>query len=324
MDVMVEPVDAPVDSPSADAPLDSPTVDAPADAPVDAGCVPTGTGTVDCFALPNGWNVVAFTPMPNVACPTNFTMNPANVDEGPQATGGACTCDTCNVTTQPTCLKGPVGVSFDNGLVATCAIPFTALQNPGSPGGACGRDNYHMHLDPSLDIQFTPPPASGAVCDAPGTAHKNKIDFASKDRICGADSPAAAGCNAAACSPSVPSPFLACIEQAGDNPCPSGPFQVKRLVGDDVTFDCAACGCGVSATCSGTVTYYTDMDCMDNELPMVADGKCHSAGIPQGGAAYDSYKYTATPSNVACAISGAAPSPTNLALTGKKTICCAQ
>jgi hypothetical protein len=304
-------MDAQNDSSPSDA-SDSSVVDA-----ADAGCMPVGT--IDCFVLPSGWNVVAYAQDGSAQCPTGFMTNAATFEEGPTASASACTCSGCAITTQPTCLAGQVGIHYDVG-VGGCNLSYNALQNPGTPGGACGTDNYHSMILGIWHTEFDPPPPSGAACDAPSASHKDQITFASTDRVCSADSLTAAGCNATTCSPSVPSPFAACIAQAGDVACPAGPFGVKHLVGSDVVFDCAPCGCSVSATCSGTVTYFTDGACTMGAMTMQADGQCH--GIPNGGT-FGSYEYAASPSGVTCN-QGPAPAASNLSLTGTETICCAQ
>jgi hypothetical protein len=107
--------------------------------------------------------------------------------------------------------------------------------------------------------------------------------------------------------------------------CPAGPFTVKHVVGTDVTFDCGStmCGCNVTGDCKdGTVTFFTDSGCQSNPLVLVTDDMCHAVAGGGGNTMYKSYRYDATPMNVACATAAPA-APSNVQLVGATTICCA-
>jgi len=65
-------------------------------------------------ALPVGWALVAFADAPQGTCPTGFTTNPTAVVFGNGAPGsGACSCETCTVTAQPSCVTGPIAITYD-------------------------------------------------------------------------------------------------------------------------------------------------------------------------------------------------------------------
>ncbi len=288
----------------------SPPLDAPA-----GTCTPNGT--VSCFAPPSGWTVVAFAPgAQTAACPAPFSATQSDVEEGPTA-NNACRCDPCTVTSPPSCVTGSIGSAYDSDALHLCLLPGNTIAN--SPGGGCIAGNYNI----APDVKLTPPGAAGGGCTSTLSKHKEAFTFAAKGRACAASSPASAGCTNGICAPAKPpAPFAICIALPGVQAvCPS-PFTVKHVVGTDVTFDCAAqCGCTVSAQCSGSLSFYSDDQCMDNAIAIAADDGCHPSGASQG--MYRSYKYRASATNVACASVAPAP-PANVQLVGMTTICCAQ
>ncbi|HWX75106.1 MAG TPA: hypothetical protein VNZ05_07365 [Solirubrobacteraceae bacterium] len=76
----------------------------------------------------------------------------------------------------------------------------------------------------------------------------------------------------------------------------------------------------MSASCSGTLSLYTDTGCTRGAYG-ISTGVC--VGISSA-ATYRAYEYTAgAPTNVTCQPAAAGPAQ-NLALTGPQTICCAQ
>lgn len=287
------------------APLDAKTNDAP------TACSP---GTTTCFALPSGWNVVAYGTQA-ATCPAPFGAQ-TDVQEGPTP-NGACRCDPCGVTAQPSCTSGQLSTAYGLDGLRTCLIPGATLAN--GVGGGCNAAQIGIATDARID----PAAPTGGACTSAASKHREAFTFASSGRVCAAPDPASAGCINGVCTPVAPSaPYAICIAAPGvQSACPSGPFGVKHVVGTDVTFDCAACGCTVTAQCSGTVTFYTDPNCRDNGVPVVADGTCHTTPMHMGGN-YGSYEYRATPSNVGCTAGAASPA-SNVQLVGATTVCCA-
>jgi hypothetical protein len=257
---------------------------------------------------------------PGLACPTDY-QTPHPLDEDPLSGTGACTCDTCNVSGTPSCTTGAIGIVYDGNNSKTCTTPFNSLANANN--GGCNTDNFHGVISNQTDIKFTPPGPTAGACTAPGATQHPNVVPAHSDTVCAAVSPSAVGCAANGwCTVMAPgSPWQECIEQPATQSCPPGlGLDVAHVVGDSVTFSCSTCGCTVQTTCTNqTVTYYTDGNCMNGALPMVADGSCNNMGA--NGGTYGSYKYTAT-TNDSCTPGTSTAS--NLALTNVHTICCAQ
>jgi hypothetical protein len=115
--------------------------------------------------------------------------------------------------------------------------------------------------------------------------------------------------------------------QAGSVACPAGHFSVQHLAGTGVTFGCAACGCSISATCTGTITLYTDTACRNTGIQVPADGSCNRVtSLPHSSTSYvfDSYTYLGNaPTAVSCTASGSSTAQ-SVALSGAETICCTQ
>jgi hypothetical protein len=311
-----------VDGPAVDAPPDA-LPDVPGADAQDSGINCTPNDTTQCYVLPSGWSVVGFATVQNVNCPSGFTTNRTDGNEGPTPSAGACTCGGCTVSTQPSCTTGQIPDSYDLGG-GGCALPGQTLQNAGN--GACATDNYHGMLG-NIDLQIDALPSSGGTCAAPAQPHANQITYGSQDRVCYANDPASAGCDpttGVCTAPTVPSPYAVCIAQTGDVLCPSGPFQVKHVVGQGVTFTCSACNCTVQGSCSGAkVTFYTDANCSQGAVADNADGNCNAFNA--NNAAFGSYQYTANLGGVGCQVPGGqTPAVQSLSLTSPMTICCAQ
>ncbi len=314
------------------------TADAPGDdgeSPGDAGpgVVPDGgcTTAAGCYVVPSGWSLVAFASSQTTACPAGYD-SPANLVEGPDA-AAACSCSACSVTAQPSCASGEVDIFYDTVTAVgagTCSMPGMTPMLTNDPAGSCGNvangsgvyaGNYSIY-----DLAYTPPPASGGTCSAPGAA-TGSVTFAARDRACVPTSPQAAGCVGSECTPGLSAPYDACIMQAGSVACPAGPFGVQHLAGTGVSFGCAACGCSISAACSGTITLYTDTACRNTGVQVPADGSCNRVtSLPHSSTTYvfDSYTYLGNaPASVSCMASGSSTAE-SVALSGAETICCAQ
>lgn len=305
------------------------------DGPSDTGTVGNDTGTqtdpcngaAGCVSVPLGWSLVAFAPDQSKACPAGFNT-PTNLVENPDATS-ACTCGACSVTGQPSCASGPVGVYYDyvSGGAGTCGTPGMVPQLNNDPAGACGSgsDVYHGSYLP-FDVAYVPPPSSGGSCSAPGSA-KGTVSYGLHDRTCVPMDAQAAACDGGTCTPSLASPYSACIMQSGTTSCPPGPLGVQHLAGTGVSFGCSDCGCSVSGTCTGSITLYTDSQCANPGVTIPANGSCNRiSSLPNSASTYTfgAYIYTAKPAtSVKCTSSGSS-SAENLALTNTVTICCAQ
>jgi hypothetical protein len=267
-----------------------------------------------CITVPAGWTLIAVDPTQAASCPNGFAQaGPTDVFEGPNV-ANACACPACTVTQKPDCASGAVKVFYDNGGGA-CASAGVPSQNNNNPGGQCGTDLFKGSA--TTDAKFVPPgPTGSASCTAAGQMNRQKVTFASKARVCRPDSPASAKCMGNQCTPQLAAPYVACIQAAGNASCPS-PFTSQHDVGTDVAVTCAACTCSATATCSGTMTYYTDVACQNGATPFPADGLCHASGTTQS---FSSYKYAGV-ATVACTI-GIPPAAQSTTLVGKQTLCC--
>jgi hypothetical protein len=116
---------------------------------------------------------------------------------------------------------------------------------------------------------------------------------------------------------------MACIIQNGSSSCPSGSsFSQQHLVGTGSDVTCTACGCNVTATCSGEVVFYADSSCTQGESNVAADSACHAGPTSDAGSAFSSYKYIANaPGDVQCASTGSS-SATAVTLSNEQTVCC--
>jgi hypothetical protein len=104
----------------------------------------------------------------------------------------------------------------------------------------------------------------------------------------------------------------ACIGTAGDVACPSG---TKHVVGADVTLACPSCGCSItSATCGGTMDFYTASGCTGSGLTLTA-GVCYATN----GAGIGSAKWKGVVTSEVCTTTPIAPTTT---LTSAQTVCC--
>lgn len=305
------------------------------DGPSDTGTLGNDTGTQDgpcdgapgCVSVPLGWSLVAFAPDQTTGCPAGFTT-PTNLVESPNA-ASACTCGSCGVTGQPSCASGTVGVYYDYvGLGAgACGTPGMVPQLNNDPAGACGSGSDVYHGDYSrFDVAYVPPPSTGGSCSAPGSG-SGKVTYGARDRTCVPSSAQSAGCYGSLCAPSLSSPYSACIMQSGTTTCPPGPLGVLHLAGTGASFGCSDCSCSVSATCTGSITLYTDSKCTKPGVTIPANGSCNRiSSLPNSAntTTFGAYIYTPDPpASVQCTASGSS-SAENVALQNTVTICCAQ
>jgi hypothetical protein len=314
------------------------TVENDASSVGDAGVVPEDAGQSaaapcspsspnPCIVVPPGWTLVAFAPSQSTPCPAGFGDTPKDVTEVPDA-GLRCSCGDCTVTAPPSCAAGPVAVSFDMrgagpGQCGTTANP-SPLMN--TPPGACGTDLFTGDYSAD-DVEYTAPPPTAGTCQSRGVA-----SLASEDRICESTSSGSADCTGNVCTPKVASPYRPCIRASGDVPCPSGPLGARHLVGSSSpSAACPDCPCIVTATCSGTMTLFTDTMCMAGARPFatgqcvpIATGMGPGKGAGTGTVSFRSYVYSgAPPTDVACHAAPDAGTTAAGPLGDAETVCCA-
>jgi hypothetical protein len=272
-----------------------------------------------CVTVPSGWTLVAFAPAQTSPCPSGFAASASqDVVEGPSAPG-ACSCGTCHVTQPPSCAAGTIAVNFDNASTGMCDKVANPSPLSNSPAGSCLTDIYQGDYS-VYDVQYTAPPPGGGACASAAVQTASAVSYAAKDRVCQPDSSQAAACDGGMCHPGLSGPYAACIAAPGSVACPPGPLSVAHQVGTSASFSCADCSCSVTASCSGTLTLYTDTGCTRGAYG-ISTGVC--VGISSA-ATYKAYEYTAgAPTNVACQAGAAGPAQ-NLALTSPQTVCCAQ
>jgi hypothetical protein len=275
-------------------------------------------GTV---VVPGGWTLVAVAPSQSQVCPSGFAASPPlDVFENPNVST-ACGCGPCSVTIHPSCATGAVEVFFDVRTLGGfgCGLAGMPPQNANNPAGGCNTDLFHGNIS-GFDLRLAPPIATGGSCTSPGVASTQNVTYGSAHRTCVPDSAGSAGCTGNVCSPNLPMPYRACIASSATAAvCPAG-FPERHDVGTGVSLDCASCGCKSTATCTGTMTFYTDSACQEGSLSIPADGSCRPSNSPPG-TTYASYRYVGQASAVACQTTGSSTAQ-NVQLTGEEIICC--
>jgi hypothetical protein len=300
-------------------PIDSSQSDVHTGAPDTGG--PPCTTADGCYLIPPNWQLAAVAGNRAAACPSGFAATPPqDLDEGPDA-AGACTC-TCSIMADPTCPTGPIGVAFDelnSPGAGLCGELSTAMAN--DPAGGC--DNDLSQGNPpsqysSLDVEYTPPAATGGQCSSAGTGSGN-VTYASQRRACVPDSEQSAGCVGNQCTLTLAAPYRVCIVRSGAQTCPGAPFTEQHTVGSGTSFSCSTCGCSLTASCEGTMRLFMDGNCKQPELDIPADAQCHDPNAPNG--TYNSYIYLANPpEGVACTTTPSTAQ--NVALLNEQTLCC--
>jgi hypothetical protein len=288
------------------------TTDAPFE-PVDATVV-DGCSASNCVdPLPVGFTLVALGPK-GQPCPATFTA-PADLHESPVAGAGACGCG-CNVTSPPNCPK------FGNGMVTTfgAAGAGTCPNSGGTTSLGCGTDGYLGAFGAGNEHRYAPPGPNGGTCGTSPTNDSSKVSTTDL-RVCAAS--VVPTCDAKVCPPSLAAPFIACIASNGDVACPKT-FPTKHLAGTSVNLTCSGgnCGCSVTATCTGKLSFFTATDCTGTaEFVAVVDGNCDPTVSTPPGASYGSHRYDPNgPTNVGCTTTGSTTAATSLA--NEATICC--
>ena len=256
------------------------------------GCNP------DACALPSasGFALVLFGAA-NQSCPASFTAS--DVIENPVAGAGACACGDCSATID--CNSGSLATSFDNGN-GDCNQTGPALD---ANNGMC---RNLMNSRWSENGAVAPPAAVVGTCSAPGLASRPAVTTTAK-RVC---TPEASACAGLACAP--PTGMAACLAHDGDVACPPTAPN-KHAVGADFTLQCGACGCTVSATCTGKIESYEQGNCSGTPKTINAN-VCTNVSR----ADLSSFKWIGSVAMQSC--TKGAPAAPQIALTGTRTICC--
>ncbi len=200
---------------------------------------------------------------------------------------------------------GQVATFYDMGS-GNCETSGAAASNANA--GMCNGTNTNF----GSHFAGTAPAATGGSCSAPATSDPAKVTD-TEVRVC---TSTLAACTAELCGGG--GPFSNCILAAEDQLCPAGPYTQKHLLGDAPTVTCGTCGCTLSATCKGTIEFFSDMNCSMGALNLPVDGSC--VAVNSGTTNYRSYKYTGMVDTTSCDVSPTATATVDL--TGKRTVCC--
>ncbi len=289
---------------SSNAPVDGnaprPDGSAPRDGAVDPDA--PGPETSDACTLPSaqGFALVLFGDATR-ACPNDFATG--DVVENPTAGANACACGDCSATID--CSSGLIKSYYDSNAgvgSGTCGTPGTTID---PNGGACrnmaGRFGEHAKIDA--------PTASVGACTSPGLPSRGAVTTQGK-RIC---IPASATAATAACTP--PADMKACLVADGDLNCPAN-APTKHLVGTDFDLTCGACGCQVTAACTGKIEFFGQSNCAGTPGRTLNVGSCSYTGQDN----FTSLKWTGSVATQTCT-KQPAPAP-SVALTGQRTVCC--
>jgi hypothetical protein len=194
-------------------------------------------------------------------------------------TGADPSCPACSC-------NAPIGVSCAIGSATFFAAASCVTQGGtlNVPANIC-QPFVTLSFDPA-SVRWATAPASGGACIPKQTGNPSipPAQWATQMLACGDGATAGAGCGAGVCVPRPAPPFddALCVYQAGDVPCPPGPYSLRTLfyttAGD--TRDCSACDCGAptGTTCAGTVKLYTDTACSVEEVILSSVSQC--AALP--------------------------------------------
>jgi hypothetical protein len=269
-------------------------------------------GCVCLSAVPAGWTVVAFDATSAASCPLGYG-SPLSLSVDPSLAPLGCTC-TCDVSAAPACGAG----NFTELHTSTPGCAGAPARTLAANGGACTPTSfgnlgaYHETSGPAPvggscapSVAKAPPPGgtSGVACAASASA-----------------APACAG--GGSCAPDPGPSFDVCILRADAVPCPTG-FSHAHSAGTSVvdTRDCTACSCPTpTATCSGTLLFFSDTACTKQVGSLPADGVCTATpGAPVANA----YEYQGVTQGAACGPPQTPSTATGSAsLAGAVTICC--
>lgn len=232
------------------------------------------------------------------ACPSGFTS--ADVVRTPSAQPDACACGTC--APSATCTTGTIGTKYSSDT--KCDNPAGTLS---ANDGDCFAFNG-VFVSTYCSVQ-APPPVLGP-CSAPGVSVPAKLSADATTHLC---HPTADSCAQALCAP--PPSMNACLVAAGDVACPpSAPN--KTLVGSEPDVTCGACSCTSTATCTGSVTFYSNSGCTGSTKVLTTD-VCTIVNQ----ANFKSTKWAGTVTGLSC--TNVTPAtPTAVGLKDVRTVCC--
>lgn len=274
------------------------------------------------FVKPDGWGLVAVAETTNGGtlpdCPQGLD-DVSDIGTSPFPTNTSCECKACTVDQQATCAGNP---GLVNGTAGVCdnMVTTNAAGGPysNSPAGGCngdmfaGSDRTGQYAKVKLQD-----PTGGSCTPGSATPHPERVDFSlNRRRVCDDT----ARCNGSECNATVPAPFTACVASpkgSGDLVCPDG-FPQKIVAGAaSVSCNSAGCGCTVTRTpCTGTFSYYKDVDCTVGAATITADDTCRNLNATS---TYMRYKIVAT-TQTGC--TGNGTSTATVAPTGLRTVCC--
>lgn len=255
-------------------------------------------------ALPPGWELVAFDPSNENACPSNYGS--ASIVWNVITSPGVCDCG-CTVTKPPACDVGSLQryVSSDT----SCGTTGVSLAVNGPGCTAYPSTTLLSHSKSS------PLPPTGGTCT--GDVIKDTSAFAKNNAVLCTVPPA---CQEQFCGGDVPGGFQPCIQASGSQACPAG-WTNPVPVGDDFTFDCSACTCDVNgpSTCTNaSVDIFSDSQCKTKLVTMPVDGNCDFDSAQGQSPAAFQYHATLTQN---CNATGP-KTPSNVQLVNERTICC--
>jgi len=190
---------------------------------------------------------------------------------------------------------------------------------------ACNTDLYTAGgLAPgykSLDLSYTPPGLMGGACTSGALTNSSNLTYAASDTLC---TPTTEPCTGNECTPSFGS-LDVCITSPGNVACPGSPFTHQHIVGGAATFSCSSngCGCQVTGTCSGTLTFYTNNNCTGTSQTAPVNGSCMNGSTAFNSNTYASYGYAPAPLQSSCDSSGTSAAQ-NVTQPNLQTVCCTQ
>jgi hypothetical protein len=283
---------APSDGGARDSSIDTNPTLPDAGQPIDAaGC----SADAGCYQVPTGWALAGFGT--TGSCPSGFTD------------GGAVVADP--TTSQESCVAGPCAM----GAAPTCSVSAKAFGGCNAPVGTSGCQGVPSFLRFQATQLSASVSAVGGSCTQTATANP----ILSNARIC--TTPSASICANGICHESAFAPFTACIIAPGAQTCPTGwGFDTRHLIGAAATYTCTDPKCQLTASCGGSVVFYSDQQChSDSQVgSFTADGTCQ--GIPGQAAVYQ--VLTQGPTSIMC-MPGLVTTPSAIALMGEQTVCCA-
>jgi hypothetical protein len=259
-----------------------------------------------------GWSLAFLSTAPDSPCPAG-TKDDGKVVELPASIAAAqCTCTCGSATTPGTCTgNATLGIGIGNCALVTTSVP---------PNGTCTSlgGNYSGTFD-----RITPPGVTQAACPASLSTTLPTATPTGK-RVCVADAPTSAGCEAGrSCVAKESTALTLCVvPSAGAPDCP-GDYPKRHTVGASATDNrkCnGTCACETQDTCAVTsAQFHSQSDCSGSSFSFVGDDVCRSAGST----GYNAVKITAArQAGAACkATSGATPGGT-IDLTSPRIVCC--